>query len=145
MNGAKLGPLGIIVGLALSLPVSKLEAQVCECTCYENVGQGGDHTCESPPLLLDTGPIHVEPEVGDCSTHGHDVYCEINLAEELEAVVEAVAEGAVDDLNDVMALLGENAYFNEDRQAIQVVGCNDVIIANIPVGRELAMVLADRE
>lgn len=97
-----------------------------------------------------TGPLH-SCLTGSCESHDHDK-CEKQYEEEdvdAEDVTEFVAAlrmGDDDALASVLLRLRGPASFNSARQAIQVRGCGNTIVAHIPVSTdsELYRQFADR-
>jgi hypothetical protein len=133
---------GVFAALAIVLAPGEVQAQGdCSCTCVET---GTGHFCtELPPLIEHTGTPHEEERNGTCPWGGHE-RCELRLTEEdLNEFVEALTKAVPTTVRDVIDSVNGVAYFNAQRNAIQVKGCEEQIIANIPISGELANALTD--
>lgn len=125
--------LGWIGGLALLLASGPAEAQDCQ-TCYNTGGGGGTFHYFSPgPLATHqcggANGCHSETMSGSC--HSEHLTCDSELAQ-LYSEVQA-GDVTHSELALLLTRFPETVRYNEGRRAIQITGCNGVVIAHHPV------------
>lgn len=129
------GPVGIT---ALPL-VQDASCVICDrCTGYSHIAiahedglrSGSPHACGT--------------QEGSCTDHRVDCKASQDDAPEIQlsAVWNTLTRGSVEEVRDLLRGHPTRIVFNRDRGALQVVGCDETLAANIPLGTGFATRLA---
>jgi hypothetical protein len=123
--------------------VAELSVAPCKYHCREETCPPDEHDIVIAVYRTHEANHLENCNPGDCDWH----LCEPErLGSQLRLATEfviAVKGAGPQQLRAFLGRYSEQAYYNSERRAIQIIGCNDRLWASIPVRPEIAEALAD--
>ena len=144
--------LAMVVGGLLTLDASGAAADPlldlpftgttgCDYQCRPCGEENDGHDIVQGVLRNATAPHLENCSPGNCSSHVCGV--EVAQTEEIEELWFAVREAQGEHLRELLAKHEEIAYYNDERDAVQVRGCNGTVLASIPLSDEQVALLEE--
>ena len=134
--------LGMVPGRA-TIP-SQPDCVDCAMCTLGHIAEEGDDTS----IYNEGHGTHACEEGGDCTTPLHGTGCKIDpepgaFVDTVERLRGAIAEGDYQAANEIVTANKGWIVFEETRNAFQVVGCSDRVVAHLPIAAPASVGLDD--